>query len=167
MKLQDRYSKEDISYFFGDDIANKAFPVQPFAKINFVEKSNGTFSHNGYKTASIISLALMSDNSQKVRYLIMWDKYESRPEGNHLNQNDKTLVGKFIEDLGQDRKPITNREGYLFEDCSFCFLDEIVQPQLIGTWTFKLQVLSSKDEVLAEDSIVLDWDNMDFSTTFK
>lgn len=163
MKLFDRYAYEDIVSYFGTDVAEKCRlrNNSPFARINFVFGSDKTME-NGFKTAAVVSLALLSDETQHVKYELKWDSLDSAPEGNHLNQQDPNLVGRFVEDKDSFGNIITDREGYLFEDNAFCFYDQIVQSKLTGKWTFRILVLDNMNVILAEDSVELDWNSLRF-----
>ena len=163
MNLSERYAYADIKSYFGTEVAEKCRLRNdlPFAKINFVFGSDLTLN-NGFKTAAVISLALLSNKQQRVKYQLKWDSPASAPEGNHLNQQDETLAGTFVEDKDPNGDIITDKEGYLFDDDAFCFYDEIVQSKLTGKWTFRILVLDAKENILAEDSVDIDWDSHNF-----
>ncbi len=120
--------------------------------------------------ASVLSEAVMTNNTQRVRYEISWDATVA-PGGNHLGQVNGVASNGFVEDLSPAGQSIGDRAGNMggyFANADFSgpdntglyfrFPDHIVQRALNnGSWRFRLSVEDADGTVRAQDIVVVDW----------
>jgi hypothetical protein len=159
MNLFEAYSKEEISSIWGEETVKKLNAdhiSKPFCDIVF-DFRKGHDARGGV----VVSTARLTDDSQKVYYLLKWDTPEAAPGGNHLGQQNVDYSGRFVEDKDVRGIPITvpkRREEVYFNNNIFYFVDNIQQDRDIkGQWTFMILVCDKDGNELCKKTLNLKW----------
>lgn len=131
-----------------------------YCKLKAVSKE--IISTNNNEQYQIAVIAIKPRKTCKISYKICWDSTANAPDGHHIKSDgNNKYFGVFFEDKDPNGKALEEMNQYFSENrCVFLYVDCIVQKQLKGIWYFQLSVLDENEKVLAIDTIMLNWDEM-------
>ena len=159
MSLFDNYSEDKAIRTFGTDTCKKLKSNRirkPFCNIALDPDKK-----RDNRSAFVVSTARLTDESQKIYYLLKWDSPDSVPAGNHLGQQIVDYSGRFVEDKDAKGRPITIPMAgveVFYENNIFYFVDNILQDRdMRGRWTFMILVCDKDGNELCKKSIDLNW----------